>query len=535
MATTGMGLMRGRVMQEAARLTTGQKLALGAAFLATAGGLLLLSRLNSTTEMAVLYADLDAGAAAAVVDGLEARGVRYELSEGGRTVKVPKHELYETRLALSAEGLPDMGGGWSVLDNQGITTSEFDQRVGFQRAMEGELARTIAVIEGVERANVHLVIPRSDLFVRDDAKSSASVLVQLEPGASLTAGQVQSIVNLVSSSIEGLTPGSVTVTDNLGRTLAAPGGGSSSVMEGEQREARTRAYEQAIAAQLESMLAAVVGPGNAMVAVKADLDFDTVVTTREEYRDPERADGERTVVGETTRVEEYTGAPPGIAGVLGAEEEVTGGEAATGQGTTYNLDERDVSYAVDKTVTSTERAPGAVRSLSVAVLLNQDGPAAGQEDQVQALVQAATGIDLERGDKVEVTLLPFDTSYAEAIQADLEAAADAQSRSALIGLVRTVGTVLLALVVLVIGILMVRKGRQRTVVQSLDLQQFAEYTQPLPLEAAPVEEAEPARPRKKVQVATDPTVEDLSSLIKNQPDEVAALLRTWMGPTGAAR
>jgi flagellar M-ring protein FliF len=527
MAEAGLELVTGRMRQSASRLSTPQKAALAAAFAATLGALLLVARFNTSTEMAVLYADLDAAAAASVVDGLDSRGTSYQLADGGRTIRVPKTELYQTRLALSAEGLPDTGGGWSVLDNQGLTTSEFDQRIGFQRALEGELARTIGVIDGVERANVHLALPRSDLFVRPDKTASASVLLQLKAGSSLGAGQVQSIVNLVASAIEGLDPGAVTVTDNLGRTLAAPGG-SSSVLDGERRDAQSRSFEAALEAQLETMLSAVVGRGNAVVAVKADLDFDTVVTTREEYRDPERTDGGRTVVGQTSRLEEYTGAPPGVAGVLGAEDRLVDGEAGAGTGTSYNLEEQDTTYAVDKTVVSTERAPGVVRSLSVAVLLDENLIGEQRMAEVQTLVEAAGGIVLERGDTVAVSRLPFDTSQAEALAADQEAAAAAQSRSGLIALVRTAGTVLLALVVLVMGILLVRKGRKRSVVQSIDLAQFSEFAQPAPLEAAGGGAGR--SDDRPVEVAKNPTVDDLTTLIENQPDELAALLRTWLDP-----
>lgn len=525
MPGTGLAVVRDRVTTGAARLTMGQKLALGAAFVATVVGLLAVSRMGSGPQMAVLYADLDPEAAASVVDGLESRGVAYQLTDAGRTVEVPKAELYQTRLALSAEGLPDVGGGWSILDEQGLTTSEFDQRVGFQRALEGELARTIGVIEGVERANVHLVIPRSDLFVEDETKASASVLLQLQPGSSIGAGQVQSIVNLVSSSVEGLTPGAVTVTDNSGRTLAAPGGSMSSVLEGEQRATQSRAYETAVAGQIEALLAAVVGPGNARVAVTADLDFDSVTTTTEEYRDPQRDDGARTVSGETSRVEQYTGADPGVAGVLGAEDELVDGEARGAGGTTYSLDEQDTAYALDKTVTSTERAPGVVRSLAVAVLLDEAAIGAERVADVQTIVEAASGVDLERGDTVAVSRLPFDTSAAEAVASELEAVAAAESRANLVGLIRTVGTIVLALVVLVVGLLLLRKGR-RTVVQSIELDELARQAEQQPPKALQAAAAQPPAP---------PTVDDLADLIKNQPDEMASLLRGWMGTSGAAR
>jgi type III secretory pathway lipoprotein EscJ len=223
----GMGLeaVRSNVTTSVQRMSGAQRVTLGLAFAATAIGLFLVTRVTGRTPMSTLYADLEPEVAAEIVDQLEAQEVHYELASGGRVILVPSDQVHALRLELSAQGLPASGEGWSVLDDQGITTSEFDQRVGYQRAMEGELAKTIAAIEGVSDANVHLVMPEDDLFVDDDVQASASVLLVTGGPGSISPMQVEAIVNLVASSVEGMTPDRVSVTDQNGQILAAPGEG----------------------------------------------------------------------------------------------------------------------------------------------------------------------------------------------------------------------------------------------------------------------------------------------------------------------
>src|SRR5690606_8735629 len=217
---------------------------------------------------------------------LDSDGVSYELADAGSTVKVPRDELYDVRMQLSADGLPSGGSaGWSVLDDQGITASEFSQRVGFQRALEGELARTIRSIDAVEAATVHLALPRDTAFALDERNASASVLVRTRPGATLDGGQVQAIVNLVASSVDRLEPDAVTVADASGLVLAAPGQRSVDYAGNDMNMRQARAFEQSVATEIQAMLTSVVGLGRAVVNVTAELDFDEQTVTRELYED----------------------------------------------------------------------------------------------------------------------------------------------------------------------------------------------------------------------------------------------------------
>ena len=510
------------------RMATGQKLALAGAFLAVVAAVFFVSRMASDPTMGILYSELEPEAAAAIADELESRGIEYELSDGGRVVWVPQDQVASARLDLSSVGLPSSSSGWSILDSQGITSSEFDQRVGFQRAMEGELAATIAVIDGVASANVHLVIPEQDLFVDDEINSSASVLLQMESGQSLGPGQVQAVVNLVASSVEGLEASEVTVTDGSGRLLAGGDPDGVAGMESDNQLALTASFENDLERELDMLLSAVVGAGRSVVNVTADLDFDSVLTTQEQFTEPVTADGATLPRAETTRLERYDDGNAGEEGVTDIETEILEGpDAETNGRTNYELDERDVSYALNSVVTSTEKAPGTIRSLAVAVAIDEAVVDPARLPELEALVTAAVGATAERGDVVAVNLLPFDVSLEEQEAAEAEAAeaAAAVGSGGPLPLIRTAGAIVLALVVLVLGLFLLRRAGRRRVIDSIDLAELG--TQNLPELGGGVEDGD-GRSTGEAAAVGPASEDDLLELISNQPDDIANVLRQWL-------
>jgi flagellar M-ring protein FliF len=506
------------------RMSGPQRVTLALAFLATAMAVFLVTRVTGTTPMSTLYADLEPSTAAEIVQELDSQGVSYELENGGRMIKVPTNQVHAMRLNLSAQGLPNSGEGWSVLDDQGITTSAFDQRVGYQRAMEGELAKTIASIDGVASANVHLAIPEHDLIIDETKQASASVLLVTNGSQEVTPMQVDAIVNLVASSIEGLQADQVSVADESGQVLAAPGEGSGVVgLEGDTQLRAKRDYEATLEADLESLLSAVVGPGLAVVNVAADLDFDSVSTTTESYQPTADDDGAQMLLTETSREEIYRdeSVPAVEDGELAVElpqDELGDGEVdpATDESVKYSLDERDATFAVDKVITSSESAAGQVTSLSVAVLLDEEAVEASRLSEIEELVEAAAGIDAERGDTLAVTLMPLSEEFrasAEALAAGEEAAASAGMD--IVGLVRTVLAGLVALVVVILGLRYASRGSKREVIDSLELDALDGVVS----SQAELTAGDPDR---------EPPELRLESLIANQSDDVAGVLKTWL-------
>jgi flagellar M-ring protein FliF len=517
--------------------TSGQKTMLGLAVGAIAIGGYFFTQWAAQPTWTPLYGNLSATDAGSVTQELASKGVRYKLSDGGSTVLVPQAAVYQLRLDMSAKGLPTGGSqGYALLDKQGITTSEFRQRVDYQRALEGELARTIGAIDGVAGADVHLVIPADDVFADDSRQPSASVLLRPKTqGKKFGNDQVRAIVNLVAGSVEGLSPEAVTVADSGGHVLSAPGEGGLDAS-GDAQAAQGRTFEDGLARSIEEMLAPVTGAGGAVVRVKADLDFDERSTTTESFAQPP-AGQTSPLVTESTSNETFAGpgASTAAGGVLGTDGQAPAAGAAT-NANNYQKQSAERSFAVGKVTEQVKSAPGKVSRLSVAVLLDDKVKVAPAE--ITNLVNAAAGIDSQRGDVVSVQAMAFDHSATEAAAKEQKAEAAAKSKAQMFNLVRTGGVLLIVLVALFLAWRSAKKAG------------VTRYPVPGVLSAGPVQAealhaalsalstpgpatgtaaVDPGDRYERVALPSAPEVNDeLAELIERQPDEVASILRGWL-------
>lgn len=581
-AGSGKNDVRAKAADLLGRYSTGQKVAAAAAVVAVVLGVLFMTRIAGAGKYAPLFTDLQTSDAAAITEQLDTEGIAYQLVDGGSTILVPSDLVYSARLKVAADGIPsDSQVGYGVLDQQGLTTSEFGQRVGFQRAMEGELSKTIESLDVVETATVHLALPDKDAFALSDQKASASVLVRTGPGETMSDEQVQTVVNLVASSIENLSPEAVTVADSEGNVLAAPGrtpGGSGGAGAG-GRQKQTAQFEQSVAESIETMLSNVVGPGAATATVSADLNFDETNVSRETYEAPAVGpDGEPLAIQDSTKNETYTGAAGAVAGVLGPDS-----QPATGGGDTdYSLDEADVQYALNRVVESTNTAPGAIEKLSVAVMVDEEKVPAELLTNLDALVAAAAGIDPERGDVLALDRMPFDTSIADRAAEEIEAAEQAEAAAASRAMIQNIAFGVFLLVVLLVAFLLHRraaKQRRKRAELLAELQlgtgnvpalaaSTGEYSgalggglaagmaanvqdyapvnltsaqEPVNLTASSGGVLAPTRPA--LATATlDPSDQErmargnhLAEMVDQQPDEVAQLMRGWLGDNRGGR
>jgi flagellar M-ring protein FliF len=571
---------RARAADLLSRYSTGQKVAAGAAVAAVVLGVLFMTSMAGAGKNAPLFTDLQSSDAAAITEQLDTEGIPYELGDGGTTILVPADQVYSARLKVAADGIPsDSDVGYGVLDQQGLTTSEFGQRVGFQRAMEGELSKTIESLDVVETATVHLALPDKDAFALSDQKASASVLVRTAPGDTMSDEQVQTVINLVASSIENLSPEAVTVADADGNVLAAPGRtpGTASGGSGGGRQKQTEQFEQSVAASIEAMLTNVVGPGAATATVAADLNFDETNVSRESFEAPLAGpDGEPLAIQDSTKNETYTGTSGAVAGVLGPDT-----QPATGGGDTdYSMDEADVQYAVNRVVESTNTAPGAIEKLSVAVMVDESKVPAELLGNLDALVAAAAGIDAERGDVLALDRMPFDTSIADQAAEEMERAEQADAAAATQSMIQTIALGVFLLIVLVVAFLLHRRAAKQRRKRADLLAELQLGTGNLPALttsaaaaggypaagiAASVQDYAPAT--ASAAVANDPgslptgsggvlaparpalaaaTVDpldqqrmargnQLAEMVDQQPAEVAHLMRGWLGDNRGAR
>jgi flagellar M-ring protein FliF len=367
-----------------------------------------------------LFTNLGEQDAAAIVQALRAEKVPFELEDGGRAILVPAAKLYELRLALASRGLPEGGGvGFELFDRQTLGQTDFLQRLNYQRAMQGELGRTISQLGGVEAARVHIAMPERSLFVAEDRRPSASVVVKLAPGRTLARAQIDGIVHLVASSVEGLEAEAVTVVDESGRRLTPERRDDDPTRASGDALEHQLAVERQLAERVEGMLGAVVGRDKVIARVAASLDFARVERTEETF-DPEGA-----VVKTQRTTREESRAAAGAAGAPGVQANLTNEAPATPapEGPTSVRRDETQSFEVSKVVSRTVGPVGAVKSLSVAVLIDgtwvEEGgtrtfkPRPQEElDRLRELVKSAVGFHEARGDKIELASVPFQTEPA---------------------------------------------------------------------------------------------------------------------------
>jgi flagellar M-ring protein FliF len=510
--------------------TTGQK---AVALVGTAALLLggfLVFRWASAPTYAPLYSSLSGEDASAVVDELDKEGVKYQLSNGGTTVMVPQSDVYSARIALSGKGLPASDdGGYSLLDNQSLSTSEFQEQTSFKRAMEGELSKTIEAINGVDTAVVHLAIPEKQVFTDAQTPATASVLVKTRVGTTLSDDQVQAIVHLVASSIDGLDPKNVTVADSTGKVLTlqddtAAGAAST-------RLQQVNEFQNQMQSNVQAVLDKVVGPGHSTVNLTADLDFDQTTTKTKKYSYNPKV----VPLSQSEQTEKYNGpgssASSAAGGVVGPDGQMDTTSTAGGSGTsTYENGKKTQDNAVDTTEEVRIAAPGGVKSLHVGVVLDAAAIGTVQPQDIRNVIAAATGINTGRGDTIDVSSMPFDHSAEQANAKELAQAEAAQKSAQRMKLYRNGG---LAAVVALMVLLAWLRARRRTKARE---QATSYVVEQLRAEAAARAEAQelaaaqllgelepPAGPNPADEIR-----EELNALVERQPDDVAALLRGWL-------
>lgn len=527
-----------RALRAARGLSPVQKIALGAAFVALAAGGFFFTRSSSVEQYAPLYAGMETADVAGIIDFLDANRVPYQLADAGSSVLVPVDQVYTTRVALSAEGLPSAGGGWAILDGQGITTSAFKQRVDYQRALEAELSNTITSIEGVVSATVRLALPEESVFVSDPTKPTAAVLVRTRVNAPLDMSQVDGITRLVSSAVRGLDPANVTVTDGAGNVLTSSGGARSGDM---NLRARTD-FEARLSGELTTLLSRITGSSKVSVQVRATMNFDEVAESSERYQIPDGAPaGQGLVTSERTADESFEGTDAGTnGGVIGPDGAIVDIDTEAGPGSTYISESGERNFVYDRVISETKLAPGQVERLSVAVVVDDQVATPAQAGELERLIGAAAGVDFDRGDEVVVSLLPFDTSTRDLLEAEAQDIAAAQEAQRAAQQRQVIVMAVLLSLVLLSGVASVWRARRVVAVPlesedftnlTLDVQPTSTFTSAstspstAPEEGNSIDEGNETSEQLAHQQKLLGT---LDGYIDNRPAEVAQLLRTWL-------
>ncbi|MBN1164717.1 MAG: flagellar M-ring protein FliF [Candidatus Krumholzibacteriota bacterium] len=465
-----------------------QKVILSTIVLAVIVSLVVFSMWLRKPSFAVLFSDLDITNAGEVTQELEQMGEEYRVTRGGTTVLVEADRVAELRIGLASAGVIHPGGvGYEIFDNNEIGVTDFVQQLNLKRALEGELSRTISSLTAVEKARVHIVFSKESIFKQGNQDATASVVVGLKRGYSLNRTQIVGITNLVSFSVEGLSPENVTVLDQTGNTLTRTAADESLGFSNAQIDLK-RNLEGYLAGKAEEMLAVVLGPGKAVVRVDADLDFRRIETTKEMF-DPQ------TVV----RSEQST-------------EESNSQEGSRSENITTN-------YDINKSVERIVGSGGGINSLSVAVFVDghyqENGPDGQREyvalsseelSELEEAVKGAVGFDPSRNDVIKIVNLPFYSTGLENVSGD------GSIMEWLPGLIGKIATVC----ILVLLFLLVRKHLSQMLSQEATFPAFS---------AGPVAPGGSGPILTQAELSLEERTKNVS---RSDPDQVVKLIKTWM-------
>lgn len=396
------------------------------------GGLLSLTMMGGSMDYKVLFSGLSQEDASDVVDWLKEQRTPYKLSEDGRAILVPASQVYETRLNLAGAGLPHGGGvGFEIFDKTSLGTTDFVHRLNYQRALQGELSRTIRQFHQVMEARVHLATPKESIFVEDEKPPTASISVKLRGRDKLSTHQIQSIVNLVASAVPGLTTENVTLVDTSGRLLYRKQGDQDPILSGTQLEYQFK-IENTLRQKIETMLEEIVGVNHARARVTAEIEYTRVDVTEENF-DPEAqvVRSEQLLTEEDLSGGQKAEGIPGVKGDLASFAEA--GDTAS-QGNSFKRNNVTRNYEISRQTRHVQESSGNINRLSVAVmvdgtyekLVDKEGNTSlkynartpEEMQHFEKLVKNAIGYSDERGDQVEVISMEFALSSLQEPESD---------------------------------------------------------------------------------------------------------------------
>ena len=499
----------------------------------------------------ILFSGLESRDAAAVTGKLDSMAVKYDVKENG-TILVPADQVTKLRMALAQDNLPAAGVGYEIFDKSDtFGTTAFVQNINHQRALEGELSRSMQTIEGIQGARVHLVVPERQIFSRDDQQPSASVV--LKTSGKLDRGQVRAVQHMVAAAVSGLGADRVAIVDDRGNLLAGGDNKSGPDALARAQDEDTANYENSLRNRIEAIVSSVVGMGRVQVQVAADINYNHTQTTSETF-DPDSkvARSTQTVEQNSANTQAGSGAAVSVASAL------PGGQAGPAPGGEQSRDtsgrtEETINYEISKKVTTSTVDGGDIKKLSVAVVVDGSGDTAAaykprsadEMAKITALVKSAMGFDQARGDQVQVTNMQF---------ARMEQAAGTEASKPLLGLdsaywFKIIEAAILCLTALLIGLFVAKpligrmfaaQGAAAGGPTALANGSVVAGALPAPAgadqPASAGQDGVPALPRPSASIdisqidghVRESSIKKVGEVVSAHPEEALAIIRTWL-------
>lgn len=511
-------------------------------------GMLFFILLSSKARYEVLYSHLEEKDAAEVATELKKENIPYRISSKDNFVMVlvPSEKVYDTRLNLAGQGLPRGSGvGYEIFDQPKWGTTDFTQKVNYKRALEGELQRTIGNLQQIQTARVSIVIPEPELFTEKEKPTTASVVLEMKTDALLKREQVRGIVHLVAASVEGLKPENVEVIDSKGNILSgfiqeeaednnqeSVNGGSSLTQQAKltlhEMEVRQN-FEKDLERKVTAMLTKVMGGNNRIaVSVSAELNFDKTEADSEVFEPV--VDGQGIARSTQSKKEQYVGDggfPSNVVGgVPGTDTNIPGYQAISGSNAQYSKEENTTNFEINRTVKHNVMAPGSPKRISIGVFVDNLQPQ--QVLAIKSAVVAAAGLDLNRGDQVDVENMPFDNSQevASLKETQMETQQNFVMTLLKIGLL-----VLMAFGVLLFLRSLLKPKREKKYVEAIDdigdepvVVPQVEDIITTDVTAEDLARAESAREAKKREAVR----KEVFEMANRNPENVAQIIKKWL-------
>ena len=503
-------------------------------------------------DLVPLFTNMETKDAGDVVAKLEELKIQYEVQETdqGVMVLVPSKDVHKARLDLATQGLPRGHKGFEIFDDSKLGVTEFQNKVNYLQALQGELTRTIEQIAAVDRARVHIVLPEDSLYKKNEKPATASIMLKLKFEQKLTKKEIKGIVNLAAHSIQGLTPENITIVDDTGKILNDPdeeedekGVDQKTITQLEM----TRKVQERMQKDIQSLLDQALGNGRAFVRVNVELDFDQKQIDRSIFTPVVEESG--IIRSQQDMSESYTGTSNNPGGPAGIQSNVPGyvAEVETANAN-YEKKESTRNYEINEEKQKVVASPGSIRRVNIAVLVNDD-ITQEQRDSILRSVSSAVGINRERGDTVSVEPLPFSTEIADRRAAEEQAEIDRQNR-----IMYAIIAVIVLIIASIVGYFLWKRRKERLAREAEEAARLEEERRLAELaEQERLEEEERLRQEELEQrefeearaaavAAGEIEKEELSEeelrqisereaiekFINENPEEVALLLKTWL-------
>ena len=484
---------------------------------------------GSKPDMVPLFTNMEAKDAGEVAAKLKEDKVNYKVEENrqGTTILVPAEQVHDERLKMATNNLPRGQKGFEIFDDNKLGVTEFQNKVNYLQALQGELTRTIEQLDAVEKARVHIVLSEDSLYKKNEKPATASIMLRLKPNAELTKKEVKGIVNLTAHSIQGLQPENITVVDETGKILNDPDDqdeqsvGAKTMTQLEM----TKKVEDNIQHRIQTMLDQTLGKGKAVARVNAELDFDDHQTDRQTFTPV--VDDSGIIRSQQDMNETYQGTSTNPGGAAGVESNVPGYVAQTGNSNAdYSKKESTKNYEINEEKEKIVASPGSIKRLNVAVLVDESIDS-NQQDSISQTVTNAAGINQDRGDTISVEPLPFSSEFRDQEQRARAAEKEKQDRIFYL----EVAAILLVLAMIGGAIYLYRRKKQQEEEARLEAERKKQE-----------EEARLAEIRAQAVANGEVDGEELTEeeqrhlnekqtimkLIDEKPAEVAMLIKTWL-------